>query len=74
MPQQFTIGDLARRYGLNKHQINYALGSGGIEAAHRVGIFRMFTDEQLPLIEAELARIAKKHGKDPADELATVSA
>ncbi len=68
----YTVGDIARKLGRSQHSVVYAIQSAGVEAAARAGIIRLFTDAQIVLIEAELARIARKHGKEPADELEVV--
>ncbi len=60
MPNQYTIGDLSRRFNVSRPQIKYALEAYRIEARQRVGIVRVWSDVDLPTIESALKRIAER--------------
>lgn len=71
---RYTLGDVAKHFGVELHKAGYAVQSGQIAPAFRVGGFRIYTDAELPAIEAELSRIAAKHEKGAARDAEPVIA
>ena len=53
----YTIGDLARQWGIRRDRLAYAIGRADIQPARRVGITRLFSTEQLPQIQAAVMRV-----------------
>lgn len=60
MQTMYTLGDLARRFNVSLPQVKYALEASRIEARQRVGIVRVWNDDDLPAIESALKRIAER--------------
>ncbi len=58
-----TVGDIARRIGVPRAQIDYALDKGGIRERGRAGILRLFSVDQLPVIQAALATVRSRRRK-----------
>ena len=59
MTQMLTVGDIARKYGVPRARVDYALEKGGIRERGRAGILRLFAPEQLPAIEAALGTVRR---------------
>ena len=61
----FTLGQLAeevRKSGgphVSTHQLKYAIDQYGIDPITRVGILRVWTEDEIPRIKRALARIAQ---------------
>jgi hypothetical protein len=60
MQALFTIGDLRRRLGVPLHRLQYAVDTHGPQPAKRIGIQRVWTEDQLPAIEESLRRTADR--------------
>ena len=54
-----SITDLESRTGFPRHTVNYALRVNGIEPAGRVGIARVWREDQLPAIREALERTTR---------------
>jgi hypothetical protein len=54
VPTIFTIGQVARRFGVKPWQVRRVFERGLLPAAARVGPYRVMTPEELPAVEAAL--------------------
>jgi DNA-binding transcriptional MerR regulator len=57
-----TIKDIARRCEVSVSRARYAIDTNGIEPRARVGIIRLWTEDDLPRIKSALRRIAERRG------------
>ena len=57
-----TVGEIARRLGLEVHRVEYVIRSRRIRPAGWAGHSRVFSDADLEYIAAELQRIARERG------------
>jgi len=55
-----TIGDLRRRLGEPLHRVQYAIDKHGPAPAARIGIQRVWTEEQVPAVAEALRRTADR--------------
>ncbi len=60
MTNLFTIGDIARKLGVPRTRLDYAVDKAGIREKGRVGILRLFSPDQIPVIEAALATVRSR--------------
>ena len=65
MSERLTVGDIARRIGVPRARIDYALDKAGIRERGRAGILRLFSVEQIPVIEAALQTVRTRKGRSP---------
>ncbi len=63
MTELLTVGDIARRIGVPRAQVDYALDKAGIRERTRAGILRLFSSDQLPVIRAALATVRSRRRK-----------
>ena len=56
----FTLGDIAKRYAVDKARVRYIIERDGMEPAARAGQYRLFDDAQVNRIGLELAAIQRK--------------
>lgn len=63
MTDLLTVGDVAKKLGLPRSRIDYAIEKAGIRERHRAGILRLFSADQLPVIEAALATVRSRGEK-----------
>lgn len=63
MFELLTVGDIARRIGVPRARIDYALDKGGIRERGRAGILRLFALDQIPVIEAALGTVRSRNKK-----------
>ena len=47
-----TVGDIARRIGVPRARLGYAIAKAGIRERARAGILRLFSVDQIPVIKA----------------------
>lgn len=52
-----TVGEIARTVGEPRARVDYAIEKAGIRERRRVGILRLFSRDQLPVIEAALRTV-----------------
>ena len=57
MCELMTIGDIARKLGIARTRLEYAIEKAGIRERSRAGILRLFSSDQVPVIEAALATV-----------------
>ena len=57
MTDLLTTGQLARRLGVPRTRLDYALDRAGIRERGRAGIIRLFALEQIPVIRAALDNV-----------------
>jgi hypothetical protein len=57
-----TVGEIARRLGQPVHRVEYVLRSRQIRPAGRPGNCRVFAEEDVARIAAELRRIESRKG------------
>ena len=57
-PTLFTLGQLAERLDVPTHRLKYAIETNRIKPRFRVGITRVWVEEDLPGIRSALARVA----------------
>lgn len=55
-----TLGDVARQLGVRRAQVQYAVEKSGIQERGRAGIFRLFSADQVPVIEAALFTVRER--------------
>jgi hypothetical protein len=72
MSDQLTVGDVARRLGVPRVRVNYAIDKAGIRERGRAGILRLFSLDQLPVIRAALQTVRTRttvtlHGESKND-------
>lgn len=65
---EVTTGQLAKRFGVPRHHIEYAIDSRGIEAVRRVGIIRLFDRKSQARIGAVLEEIEARRSAREANE------
>lgn len=70
MFELLTVGDIARRIGVPRARIDYALDKGGIRERGRAGILRLFSLDQIPVIEAALGTVRARKKRVGAVEVA----
>ncbi len=59
--EEMTTGQIAKRYGVPRYQIDYIIESRGIEPVRRIGIVRLFSrDAQARIKDALDVIIARK--------------
>jgi hypothetical protein len=54
--QTYTLGDLARRYGLPTWKVRRLFERGLLEEPGRAGMYRVVTEADLPAVEEALVR------------------
>ena len=57
MGQMFTTGKIAKKNGVSRAQVDYAIEKARISERARAGIIRLFSSDQIPAIEAAIASI-----------------
>ena len=57
-PTLMTLGQLAERLDVPTYKLTYAIQQGRIKPHCRVGITRVWVEEDLPRIRSALARVA----------------
>jgi hypothetical protein len=60
-----TIGEVASRLAVPQHRVAYVVRTRGIRSG-RVGPYRVFSDEAVARIKAELERIDQRPALTPA--------
>lgn len=66
MTELLTVGDIARRIGVPRARVDYALDKAGIRERTRAGIIRLFSPDQLPVIQAALATVRSRQRNSEA--------
>ena len=62
-PTLLTLREITRLCpGFRLHQVKYAVDEYGIAPHSRVGIIRLWTEDDLPRIKSALHRIAQRRG------------
>ena len=57
MENLVTLGEIARRMGVRRSRVDYAVEKAGIQERGRAGILRLFSTSQIPVIEAALSTV-----------------
>ena len=57
MENLVTLGEIARRMGVRRSRVDYAVEKAGIQERGRAGILRLFSTNQIPVIEAALSTV-----------------
>ena len=60
MLRLLTISDLAACTGEPEHVVNYAIKRYGPKPSQRLGIIRLWTESDVPLIQESIDRTAQK--------------
>ena len=55
-----TLGDCARRLGVRRTALQYAVEKMGIQERGRAGILRLFSEDQLPVMKAALGTVRRR--------------
>lgn len=63
MCELLTIGDIARKLEVARARLDYAVMKMGIRERGRVGILRLFSPDQIPVIEAALATVRPRQSR-----------
>ena len=71
MTDLLTVGDVARRLEVARSRIDYAVTKAGIQERGRAGILRLFSPDQLPVIEAALGTVRTRTPKETVGPGAT---
>lgn len=56
IPPAYSVGAISRHYGVEPWQVRRAIARGFLGEPARVGPYRIFTPEQLPLVRAALIK------------------
>src|SRR5262245_23054546 len=62
VPSENTTGAIARRLGEPLHRVAYVIRSRNIQPARRAGCLRLFSEDQVAHIAAELVEIGHRRG------------
>ena len=57
MTDLLTVGEVARKLGVPRARVDYALEKAGIQERGRAGILRLFAPDQVPVIQAALGTV-----------------
>lgn len=57
-----TLGQLAQQLGVSIHRVKYAIESYRIEPVTRIGIMRVWSEDDLPRIKSAISRVASNRG------------
>ena len=68
MCELMTIGDIGRKLGVARTRLEYAIEKAGIRERGRAGILRLFSPDQVPVIEAALATVRTRKVRDMDEE------
>ena len=61
-PTLLTLGQLAGRLDVSTHRLAYAIAQYPVKPRMRIGITRVWSEEDIPRIESSLARVAANRG------------
>jgi DNA-binding transcriptional MerR regulator len=61
--EAMTLGDVARHFGCKPWQVRALFERGKLPPAKRLGVYRFFTGEDLPALEAALREAGYLAGK-----------
>ena len=64
MATMVTTGQIAKDVGVHRSKIDYAIEKAGIQPRGRAGIIRLFSTDQISVIEAALATIKVRRRDD----------
>lgn len=62
-PRVPTVGVIAERFGVRVHQVQYVVRTREIHPVGRAGGARIFSEQQVERIAAELRRVAAARGE-----------
>ena len=74
MENLVTLGEIARRMGVRRSRVDYAVEKAGIQERGRAGILRLFSVSQIPVIEAALSTVRTRRPATSAQGTSTTSA
>ena len=57
MTANLTLGDVARQLGVPRSRVEYAVEKAGIRERGRVGILRVYGEDQVGVIAAAIAAV-----------------
>ena len=63
MSALLTVGDVARQIGVPRSRLDYAIDKAGIRERSRAGILRLFSSDQIPVMEAALTAVRSRRSK-----------
>ena len=55
-----TVGDIARKIGVPRTRLDYAIAKAGIQERCRAGILRLFSTDQIPVLRTALDQVRSK--------------
>jgi len=58
-----TLGEIAERLDISTHRLKYAIDRYKIKPTRRVGIIRVWREDDIPLIKSAIARISESRGQ-----------
>lgn len=61
-PTYLTLGQIAERLNVTSHRLAYAIAQHRVRPRMRIGITRVWCEEDIPRIQAALDRIATNRG------------
>ena len=62
VPTLPTVGEIARRIGCPLHRVEYVVRARGLRPKERAGNMRVFSEEDVAYIAAEIRRIDAERG------------
>jgi hypothetical protein len=72
MSEMLTVGEIARTVGEPRARVDYAIEKAGIRERRRAGILRLFSRDQLPVIEAALRTVRLAPGTETQRSRTTI--
>ena len=64
MTANLTLGDVARQLGVPRNRVEYAVEKAGIRERGRVGILRVYGEDQVGVIAAAIAAVRTRAPKN----------
>ncbi len=58
--KMLTVGDIARRVKEPRARVAYAIEKCGVQERARAGILRLFSEDQVTVIEAAIATVRRR--------------
>lgn len=63
MRELLTTGVIARKLGVARARLDYAIDKAGIRERGRAGILRLFSPNQIPVLEAALRTVRSRNAQ-----------
>ena len=63
MSELLTVGDIVQQIGVPRSRLDYAIDKAGIRERGRAGILRLFSSDQISVMEAALKAVRSRRRK-----------